>query len=115
MIKEMDKARHAQERGVIMKALLSDYSSRMTGFSTLYRALDLLGYPMDAAGLGFHLVRLCDLGYVKITRAEDLPTWRADRPNSGRGDAIVFARLSPKGLSLIDGDITADPAVSFGV
>jgi hypothetical protein len=111
----MERARHASERGMVLRALYSDFGSRMTGISTLYKALDLLGYSMDIQGLEFHLALLSDLEYVKITRAEDLPGWRSDRPNSGRARAIVFARLMPRGLNLIDGNIPSDPNVSFGL
>lgn len=109
----MDKARHAIERGVILQALKSDFASRMTGTATLFRTLDLLGYSMGIESLEFHLALLSASGYVRIWRASDMPGWRADRPNIQRSESIVFSRLEPKGLQLIDGDVISDPSVAF--
>lgn len=113
MISEMERARHSEERGVILQALRSDYRSKMTSVKSLGRALFLVARPMTEDGLQFHLNLLADSGYVKIWRVEDLPGWRADREAGSRYDAIVFTRLMPKGLQLIDGAIASDPTVSF--
>jgi hypothetical protein len=113
MISEMERARHAAERGVILQALRSDYGSKMTSAGTLRRALFLMAQPVTEDGLQFHLNLLADLGYIKIWRVEDAPGYRVDRNTTTRGDRIAFARLQPKGLQLIDGDIEADPSVSF--
>ena len=80
---------------------------------TLRGALDLRGYPVSPDSLGFHLVYLADEGYVRITRANEVPGWRMDRPNSGDPNAIVWAKLTPKGLRLIDGVEPEDLGVRF--
>lgn len=110
---EMEKSRHSEQRGAILLALHQEYSREMTSTRSLLRALDLLGYPLTGDGLQFHLSLLSDLGYVQIWRARNTPMWRPDRENSLRPDMILFARLMPKGLSLIDGAIPPDPEVTF--
>lgn len=113
MINEMEAARHAQERGAILGALQQNYGAEMTSVRTLGRALDALGHAMRPIGLQFALTYLTDCGYIRIWRARDLPGYRSDRANDERGDEIVFAKLMPKGLRLIDGLVEADPGVSF--
>lgn len=112
-ISEMEQARHAEEKGAILMALKEDYGAKMTSVKSLGRALDLLGHPMRADGLQFALVYLADSGYLRIWRAEDLPGFRADRQSDVRRDAVVFAKLLPRGLQLIDGQVAADVSVSF--
>ena len=112
-ITEMEKARHAEERGAILQALRQEYASEMTSVRSLSRALDLLGYPTTAEGLQFHLSLLADKGYVRIWRAKNVPGFRRDRPIAERGDAIVFARMTPSGLALVDGDAPEDVVVTF--
>jgi hypothetical protein len=109
----MEHARHAEERGAILQALRQDYRAQMTSVRSLARALDLVGHAMRPEGLEFSLAYLADCGYLRVWRAGDLPGWRTDRQNDVRGDAIVFARLLPKGLQLIDGRTAADPSVIF--
>jgi hypothetical protein len=113
MISEMERARHAEQRGTILQALRSDYRSRMTSVNSLRGALYLVAQTVTGDSLQFHLSLLADTGYVKIWRAEDLPGFRPDREMNMPADRIVFARLTPKGLQLIDGAIEADPSVSF--
>jgi hypothetical protein len=112
-ITEMDRARHAIERGHILLALQQDYREVMTSVRSLVGAIDLIGYPMTVKELEFHLVRLADGGYIRIWRAGDVPGYRRDRSMEERASRIVFARLLPPGLQLIDGDIAADPGVRF--
>jgi hypothetical protein len=52
-------------------------------------------------------------GYIQIWRTRDMPGFRADRPTPGSPNDIRFARLTPKGLRLVDGLIDADPSVRF--
>jgi hypothetical protein len=52
-------------------------------------------------------------GYISIQRMRDLPGWRSDREQVGSPNTIRFARLSPKGLRLVNGSIPADPEVRF--
>ena len=113
MIREMEEARHGQERGTILQALKQGYQMEMVSLGTLASTLNLVGQPMTRDGLQFSLSLLADAGYVKIWRARDLATWRTDRPSEVRPDVILFARLTPKGLGLIDGYVMADPIVSF--
>ena len=112
-IRSMELARHKEERGQILSLLRQDYAMEMTSVRALANELDLVGRRMAVGGLQFHLVLLADSGYVQIWRAHDVPGWRSDRQMDESGDAIVFARLTPKGLHLIDGLIPADPAVIF--
>ena len=112
-VSEMEEARHARERGAILEALKQGYDQEMVSTGTLAATLNMLGQPMTRTSLQFSLTLLADSGYVKIWRARDTPAWRPDRQNDVRPDAIVFARLLPRGLSLIDGRIEYDPNVSF--
>ena len=112
-IADVERARHAEERGAILLALSQDYSSRMTSVRALARALDLTGHPMRPEGLQFSLTYLAECDYIRIWRAEELPGWRSDRMNDTRGDTIVFARLLARGLQLIDGQVAPDPSVIF--
>jgi hypothetical protein len=113
MISELEKARHADEKGAILQALSQNYAAKMTSVRALVGALDLLGHAMTSEGMQFALMYLADCEYIKIWRNEDLPGWRPDRMNDTHGYTIVFARLLPKGLLLIDGRIAADPGVRF--
>jgi hypothetical protein len=113
MISEMDKARHAEERGAILKALQSDYARKMSSVTMLARVLFMAGQSITPGALQFHLSLLADSGYVRIWRAEEVPGFRPDRGTEARGDLIMFARLAPRGLQLIDGQIPSDPGVSF--
>jgi hypothetical protein len=113
VITEMEQARHAEQRGAVLQALRNDYTSEMTSVVSLSRALFMIGHSVTIDGLQFHLSLLADSGYARIWRARELPTFRPDRDTNVRPDKIVFARLAPKGLQLIDGKIPADPDVSF--
>jgi hypothetical protein len=110
---EMEQARHAEERGAILLALHQEYERPMTSVRSLSRGLDLLGIPLSRSGLRFHLALLHDLGYLRIWRACEVAGWRPDRENEVRADDIVFAKLLPRGLQLIDGRIPADVQVTF--
>lgn len=112
-IATMEDSRHAEQRGAILQALRQDYVNKMTSVKALAGSLDLLGYSMTGEGLQFSLSLLADSGYIAIWRAEDLPGYRSDRINDVRRDVILFARLTPKGLLLIDAKIPADPNVRF--
>ena len=112
-IASLEDARHAEQRGAILQALRQDYTSKMTSVKALSRALDLLGYSMTFGTFQFSLNLLADSGYIAIWRADDTPMWRADRLNDTARDTILFVRMTPKGLQLLDGRIAADPSVSF--
>ena len=112
-IREAEAARHAEEKGAILLALKHTYASEMTSVRALWRQLDMLGHPMRPEGIEFALVYLAERGYIQIWRARELPGWREDRQMEQAPDRIVFARLKPEGLLLVDGDVQADPKVIF--
>jgi hypothetical protein len=111
-VEGMEKARHAEEKGAILEALREDYAREMTSVRSLSRALDLLGHSMRAEALQFALAYLADSGYLRTWRSKDVPGFRRDRI-SDVADSIVFAKLTPKGLRLIDGYEPEDPGVMF--
>ncbi len=110
---ELDKQRHARERGEVLRTLKEDYSARMTSVLTLLRALDALGTSLTPEGLAFHLELLAEQGYVQVWRAKDAAGYRRDRPSADKPDTIKFAKLRARGLQLLDGLIAEDPLVAF--
>jgi hypothetical protein len=112
---EIEKARHAHERGEIIRTLKADYSSEMTALSGLRRALDLQGISLSQQDLEFHLTYLEEQGYARVWRARDLPGHRLDRQVPGwmKAGTIMFAKLLPRGLQLLDGLVGEDPSVAF--
>lgn len=115
MMTEVEAARHAEERGLILRTLHEDYTSKMTSVNSLGRALDSMATSLSPETLDFHLVYLSQQMYIQIWRAEDMPNFRTDRkgPRWIAPQAIVFAKLLPRGVQLIDGDIPSDPKVAF--
>ena len=112
-IDQMEEARHSEERGAILQALKRNYGRDMTSIKSLWRTLNAIGIATSISGLGFHLTYLSDQEYARIWRVRDMPGYRSDRYANGDPEAIVFARLLPRGLLLIDGQIPADPKVIF--
>ncbi|MDE2097841.1 MAG: hypothetical protein KGL39_11380 [Patescibacteria group bacterium] len=112
---EVEAARHATERGLILRTLMEDYASEMTSIRSLGLAMDTMGYALSPQALEFHLVYLSQQDYVRIWRAREMPGFRTDRPGRQWVDpsTIVFAKLLPRGVQLIDGKIPADPQVAF--
>lgn len=111
---ELEKARHASERGDILRTLKEDYSREMTNLGSLLRALDAQGVALGLESLCFHLQYLADSGYVQIWRTRDLPGFRTDRAHvAGHPDAIRFAKLLPRGLQLLDGLVPEDVSIAF--
>lgn len=114
MIADRERQRHSEERGDILRTLKEDYTREMTSVRSLLRTLDVQGIPLAVDGLEFHLVYLSQGGYVQIWRLRDLPNWRTDRVVSGqKPTTIMFAKLTTKGLQLLDGLIPEDPGISF--
>jgi hypothetical protein len=113
MMGATEAARHAEEKGTILKALKEEYARGMTSVRSLFSALDLVGRRMTPKGLQFALAYLADQEYIRIWRAEEVPGFRKDRMTDANVQTIVFARLTAKGLHLIDGRIDADPGVNF--
>ncbi len=114
-MREIEKARHARERGDILRTLKEDYQREMTSVNSLAQALDAQAVTLSQEGLEFHLTYLEGQEYVKIWRARDLPNFRKDRRSArwGKLETMMFAKLLPKGLQLIDGLIAEDPLVTF--
>ena len=115
MQSEIEQARHARERGDILRTLKEDYTNEMTSTRSLLGALDAQGMSLSEDALDFHLVDLELAGYVRIWRMRDTAGYRSDRhgPRWRKPDSIMFCRLLTKGLRLIDGLIEADPGVVF--
>ncbi len=111
----VEQVRHAHERGDILRTLKEDYRAEMTATWSLVGALDAQGVSLSMEDLTFHLEYLAEQEYVRIWRQRDLPGARRDRRAAGwRAPAtIIFAKLLPKGLQLMDGKIAEDPLVSF--
>lgn len=114
MMGDVEKQRHARERGDILRTLKEDYQSPMTAMRTLLGALDAQGVSLSQEGLEFHLVYLEQQDYVQVIRAKDLPQ-RKDRRVKGwiKPETPMFVKLRPKGLQLLDGNIAEDPQVVF--
>jgi hypothetical protein len=115
MMTDVDLMRHAAARGSIIRTLSEDYTAAMTSVRNLLGALDLQGISLSQADLEFHLSYLADSGYVQIWRTRDLPGYRNDRRVRDwmKPDSIMFAKLLPKGLQLLDGRIAEDPLIKF--
>jgi hypothetical protein len=105
---QLDSERHNLERGLVLRALCEDYAREMTGVASLARSLA----PVSAESLNLYLTYLSQQGYVAIWRAREMPSFRDDRAWLDPS-AIVFAKLMPKGLQLLDGDLDSDPKVAF--
>jgi len=112
-ISQTEAVRHAEERGKILAVLREAYDQEMVTVTALLGTLDLGLCPVSPEGMQFHLRYLADSQYIRILRVRDLPSYRADRAGSQRPDQIVFAKLLPRGLHLLDGLIPADPSVRF--
>ncbi|HEX4311904.1 MAG TPA: hypothetical protein VHZ25_17875 [Acidobacteriaceae bacterium] len=110
---DVEKHRHAAQRGDIIRVLHEDYSSPMTSVGAIAGALDAMGSVVSSEAMQFHLVYLSDDSLIQIWRNRDMPTWRRDRENLGNPAQIRFAKLLPKGLHLLDGRIAEDPGVTF--
>lgn len=110
---DLDQARHARERGEIIRTLKEDYAARMTSVGTLLRALDALGTSLTPDSLAFHLEVLAEQEYIQVWRAKDMPGYRRDRPGTDRPATIKFCKLRARGLQLLDGLIAEDPLVAF--
>ena len=115
MMSEIEQARHAEQRGTILRVLHEDYTAPMTSVGTLARILDSMGVSLSVESLEFHLVYLAQQGFIDIWRAGEMPKFRTDRRAIPfvSPQTIVFAKLSGKGAQLIDGNIAGDPKVAF--
>lgn len=113
MMAEVEQARHAQERGAIIRTLKEDFRRAMTTVRVLLGALDAQGISLSPEGLAFHLEYLEGQGLAQISRAKGLPGYRRDRWPTVKPETIIGAKLTAKGLQLLDGVIAEDPLVSF--
>jgi len=98
---------------LILKSLRDDYGHDVTSVRSLAAALDLQGFPVTVERFQFALQYLSDQGYIDVRRAHEMPGWRRDRWNATHGDTILFLKLNPKGVQLLDGLIPEDPGVRF--
>lgn len=112
-VTELERIRHAEERGRILAVLKEDYGRARTKVTSLAGALDLLGFPMSEESVGFSLRYLADQSFVQVWRVRDMAQFRRDRRATENPDTIVWATLTPRGLQLIDGAIAEDPGVRF--
>jgi hypothetical protein len=110
---DVEQQRHAVERGQVLRVLHEDYCNEMTSVRTLQGTLDALGVFLSQDGLEFHLTYLEAQGYLRIWRAKDTPGWRSDRAGRVKPNQMMFAKLLPKGLQLLDGLTPEDPMVRF--
>ncbi len=110
---EIEKQRLARRKGDIIRILQEDYRSRMTSVGSLLGALDMLGEPVDPKSLQFDLIYLSQQGYILTWCVRDMPGFRQDRASVGSPDEIRFAKLTPRGLQLLDGNAPEDPQVKF--
>ena len=110
---EIEKQRLARRKGDVIRILQEDYRAKMTSVGSLLGALDMLGEPVDPRSLQFDLTYLSQQGYILTWCVRDMPGFRHDRINSGAPDDIRFAKLTPKGLQLLDGNAPEDPQVKF--
>jgi len=113
MMGEIEQQRHAQERGAIIRTLKEDFLREMTTVRVLLGALDAQGVSLSPEGLAFHLKYLAAQGLVAITRADDLPGYRRDRWPTVKPETLIGAKLTGRGLQLLDGVIDGDPLVTF--
>jgi DNA-binding transcriptional ArsR family regulator len=112
---EAETARHAQVRGEIIRVLKEEYGGDMMTVRVLLRALDALGWSLSQEDIEFHLQYLADQGYVEVRRVRDTTGYRKDRvlQRGVKPATMVFARLLPRGIQLMDGLLAEDPSVAF--
>lgn len=112
---EIEKQRLARRKGDILRILLEEYRSarEMTSIGNLIGTLDAIGEPVSPESIQFDLHYLSDQGYIRVWLNRDVPGFRKDRQNAGLPTEIRFCRLVPRGIQLIDGNITEDPQVKF--
>lgn len=111
---EMERQRHCRQRGEILRLLKEEYLRPMTSVSSIGGAADMLGQAMASDTLQFHLTLLEQQAYIQIWRNRDMAGYRRDRASALPPDHIRFAKLTPRGLMLIDGQWPEDPLVMFG-
>jgi hypothetical protein len=112
---DMVLLRKASERGSILRMLCDDYGKGMTSIGNIASALDLLGQGVSAESLSFHLVYLEDQQYIRLVRTFEMPGYRRERlSGDAKPDDIRFAKMLPRGVQLVNGQIADDPAVKFG-
>ena len=111
---DVERARHALEKGAILRVLQDAYGGPALMVSALGVVLDNLGFPMSPAGLQFALTYLAESGYARVVRAKDVPGFRRDRMRPGDTvDTVVMAKLTPLGLRLVDGNAPEDGNIRF--
>ena len=95
------------ERGEILRTLSNHNGGASScGLALLRRALDNVGISLSINDLKLRLVYLEGKEYVQCYRRKDIPAYaeKLDQPGGGRSDDIVTARLTPKGIDLVEGN-----------
>lgn len=104
------------ERGRILQVLADNEGiSSAVGMNLLLRTLDNLGVSLSIRELALRLEYLAQKGYVELRRREDIPGWDRTRKGAGRPKDVMSARLTAKGLDLVQGSLVPDPGVAFEV
>ncbi len=111
---DVERARHALEKGAILRVLQDAYGGPAMTLSGLASVLDNLGFPMSPIGLQFALTYLGDTGFARVVKAKDLPGFRHDRLRQGESpETVMTAQLTPLGLKLLDGTVAEDEQIRF--
>jgi|ERR1019366_2942163 hypothetical protein len=110
----IERARHAMEKGAILRVLQDAYGGPALMVGALGSVLDNLGYPMSPTNLQFSLTYLAESDYVRVVKAKDVPGFRRDRLRPGDSpETIVMVQLTPLGLRLVDGMAPEDGQIRF--
>lgn len=99
-------------RGKILQVLLEDYVTERTRIGMLIQALP----DRSPQEVYFDLTYLEQQEYVRVWRERDLELHRRDRmpdDDDWKPSDMVFAKLLPRGLQLVEGAIPGDPLVVF--
>ena len=111
---DVERARHALEKGAILRVLQDAYGGPALMVSALGAVLDNLGFPMSPTGLQFALTYLGESGYARVSKAKDIPGFRRDRLRQGESpEMVVMAQLTPLGVKLLDGTVVEDEQIRF--
>lgn len=102
------------ERGEIL-TMLNSNAGRATGMGLLRVSLDQVGVSLSINELKTRLCYLEEKGYVELRRRKDIPGYhrKLDEPGGGRANDLVTAKLTAKGIDLVEGNIPNDPGIGF--
>ena len=102
----------AFERGRVLEVLRDNRGQYVSiAFMQLLRTCHLLNMPLSPEVLREHLEYLAEKRYIDVTRRSELPGYKVSTLRSTeRPDHIVAARLTTKGMDLLEASIS-DPAI----